>query len=286
MARGPSRGTESTAVEPAPGGLIYDVAGVPGPLKPPSPLVGFNNNVKHKGRIFHVQTEDSGVNRPRITTHLFADGGRIVKTARTDYSEYIGRPDMSAVVRRLMKEQHKGMFIALRDGQLDELVDRICGPVPQSSLAAGDRFSLPPMSAVPSSVVASADLPNVGSPPAIEPPPPSQPLIPRRPAPTLTDLVLADLEGAKPRAVPPPKPPRAPSTPGGGAANASATAAAGGARPPRPPSSRYAAPRPAAIFSSTESQGSLFGGGSISEKSLDEVILSYLAEDLDGPADK
>lgn len=255
-------------------------------MKPPSPLVGFNNNVKHKGRIFHVQTEDSGVNRPRITTHLFADGGRIVKTTRTDYSEYIGRADMTAVVRRLMKEQHKAMFIALRDGQLDESVDHICGPPPQNSPSVAERFSLPPMPAVPSSVMAVADLPAPDRTTAAHPeqPPPSQPLIPRRPAPTLTDLVLADLEGARARAVPPPKPPRG----GAGAPGLVPVdaAAAAAARAPRAPSGRYAAPRPAAIFSSTEGQGSLFGGGSISEKSLDEVILSYLAEDLDGPADE
>jgi hypothetical protein len=49
-------------------------------------------------------------------------------------------------------------------------------------------------------------------------------------------------------------------------------------------SARYAAPRPAAIFSPqapAEPNPSLFGRPSISEQSLDEVILSYLAEDLD-----
>lgn len=102
------------------------------------------------------------------------------------------------------------MFIALRDGQLDESVDHICGPPPQNSPSVAERFSLPPMPAVPSSVMAVADLPAPDRTTAAHPeqPPPSQPLIPRRPAPTLTDLVLADLEGARARAVPPPKPPR------------------------------------------------------------------------------
>jgi hypothetical protein len=50
--------------------------------------------------------------------------------------------------------------------------------------------------------------------------------------------------------------------------------------------SRYAAARPAAIFSPNQEQRSLFGGASISEQSLDEVILSYLAEDLEGTPDK
>lgn len=60
---------------------------------------------------------------------------------------------------------------------------------------------------------------------------------------------------------------------------------------PRAPASnrgaaqRYAPSRPASIFGSSRPQegSSIFGEDLISEKSLDEVILSYLAEDLEGP---
>ncbi len=45
--------------------------------------VGFNNNVKYKAQTFHIQTEDSGLGKPHIITHLFADGGRILKTTKT-----------------------------------------------------------------------------------------------------------------------------------------------------------------------------------------------------------
>jgi hypothetical protein len=50
-----------------------------------------------------------------------------------------------------------------------------------------------------------------------------------------------------------------------------------------PPAARYAPSRPASIFANNRpAEGmSIFGGEEISEKSLDEVILSYLAEDLD-----
>lgn len=89
---------------------------------PPPPLLGYNNNVRHRGRVFHIQTEDSGVANPRIMTHLFADGGRIVKSTRTDYSEHLGRTDLAETVRGLMKDQHKAMFVALRGGELDALI--------------------------------------------------------------------------------------------------------------------------------------------------------------------
>jgi hypothetical protein len=88
-----------------------------------SPLLGYNNNVRHRGRVFHIQTEDSGVNHPHIITHLFMDGGRILKSVKKSYAEHVGTDNMSETVRVMMKEQHKAMFIALRDGQFDALVD-------------------------------------------------------------------------------------------------------------------------------------------------------------------
>lgn len=88
-------------------------------MKAPSPLVGFNNNLKHKGCVYHVQTEDSGIKYPHIITHLFADGGRILKSVKTSYSSIVGHPAMAEIVRALMKEQHKAMIIALRQGQFE-----------------------------------------------------------------------------------------------------------------------------------------------------------------------
>ena len=107
-------------------------------MKSPSPLLGFNNNVRHKGRVFHIQTEDSGVKHPHVITHLFADGGRIVRSTKTSYAEYVGDEEMPRKVRALMQEQHKAMFIALRACKFDHLLEGIPLAEPQ----AGHR---PPM---------------------------------------------------------------------------------------------------------------------------------------------
>jgi hypothetical protein len=58
--------------------------------------------------------------------------------------------------------------------------------------------------------------------------------------------------------------------------------------PEKSPSGRYLASRPTsqAATSRPPDGRSLFGDDLISEKSLDEVILSYLAEDLDTPPPK
>lgn len=179
-------------------------AGSPGSLfiMPPPPLLGYNNNVRHRGRIFHIQTEDSGVNSPRIMTHLFADGGRIVKSTRTDYSEHLEQEDMAVVVKNMMKEQHKAMFVALRSGELDDLIGF------------------------------SEDLTKEAE--------------PEEKAPLGTKK--------------------------------------GSSAPPAPGEDKgaYAAPRSAGIFSvapPSSHPGSIFGEVGLDEKSLDDAILSYLAED-------
>ena len=87
-----------------------------------SPQLGFNNNVRHKGRVFHIQTEDSGVKHPHVITHLFADGGRILKTTKTSYAEFLEEAELAKKVRGLMQEQHKAMFIALRAGKFDAVI--------------------------------------------------------------------------------------------------------------------------------------------------------------------
>src|SRR5450755_1681417 len=91
--------------------------------KDPSPLLGYNNNIRHKNRVFHIQTEDSGIKHPHVITHLFMDGGRILKSVKTSYAAELGKDKLGDVVRQMMKDQHKAMFRALRDGALDPIVD-------------------------------------------------------------------------------------------------------------------------------------------------------------------
>jgi hypothetical protein len=85
--------------------------------------VGFNNNIKYRGLVFHVQTEDSGLDKPHIITHLFADGGRIIKSHKRTYAQEVSRSDVAIFVRGLMKSQHMEMAIMLREGRFDPVID-------------------------------------------------------------------------------------------------------------------------------------------------------------------
>jgi len=85
-----------------------------------SPLVGYNTNVRHRGKLYHIQTEDSGIHHPHVITHVFADGGRIIASRKTEYAQHLGAQDLPSIVKRLMQEQHKAMFIELRDCVYDD----------------------------------------------------------------------------------------------------------------------------------------------------------------------
>ncbi|MBX3190765.1 MAG: hypothetical protein KF819_27455 [Labilithrix sp.] len=140
-------------------------------------MLGYNNNVRHKNRVFHIQTEDSGVNHPHIITHLFMDGGRILKSVKKSYAEHVGADGMSETVRVLMKEQHKAMFIALRDGQFDHLVDGGAparAPAPSSPEIPPAAPSAPEVAAAPAAPAAPVH-PSGQLAPATQPDPPVAP---------------------------------------------------------------------------------------------------------------
>jgi pSer/pThr/pTyr-binding forkhead associated (FHA) protein len=85
--------------------------------------IGFNNNIKFREQVFHVQTEDSGLDQPHIVTHLFADGGRVIKSHKRSYTGEVSRSDVSEYVRGLMKAQHLEMVALLREGRFDGIID-------------------------------------------------------------------------------------------------------------------------------------------------------------------
>src|SRR5512134_1126355 len=87
-------------------------------------VVGFNHNIKHKGKMYHIQTEDSGLENPRIVTHLFV-GGNIIASKKTSYADIVGAENLTQVVRELMEEQHKEMLRNLIAGVYDDTDEEI-----------------------------------------------------------------------------------------------------------------------------------------------------------------
>jgi hypothetical protein len=169
-------------------------------------VVGFNHNIKHKGKMYHIQTEDSGLENPHIITHLFV-GGNILASKKTSYADIVGADNLAQVVRELMEEQHKEMLRNLINGVYDD-IDAAYGEkaghfAPGQIHADGKTVQLQP----------GVEMPEDDGPKSLPP------------------EVIAARQG------------------------------------------------PAPVLRNDGAE-TLFGEDLISEKSLDEVILSYLAEDL------
>jgi hypothetical protein len=122
-------------------------------------VTGFNHNIKYKGRVYHVQTEDSGVNNPHIITHLFV-GGNILASKKTSYADILNAESLAEVVRELMEEQHKEMLRNLINGVYDGFETGVrhyqpgqLGSAEDSAHARPHPGQAAPKAAAPSSVL-------------------------------------------------------------------------------------------------------------------------------------
>jgi hypothetical protein len=112
-------------------------------------ITGFNTNVRYRGRVFHVQTEDSGRRHPHVISHLYFEG-TILASEKRDYADVIDSEDLTSVVRGLMDEQHRAMLASLRRGGFDDVItERL-----DSAEPSADRF---PAAAQPAPSSAAQD---------------------------------------------------------------------------------------------------------------------------------
>jgi hypothetical protein len=79
-------------------------------------ITGFNTDVKYKGVVYHVQTEDKGRSNPIIETLIYK-GGEILGSRRLPYADLLKTPDDESTITKLMEDQHKGMIIEVKRGR-------------------------------------------------------------------------------------------------------------------------------------------------------------------------
>jgi hypothetical protein len=112
-----------------------------------SPQLGYNHNIPHRGRLYHVQTEDSGIDRAHIFTHVFYDG-TIISSNKVDYAgardEHAsgGGGEFDGVVVGLMQESHKSMIRRLRNGEFDAKIVLVIGEHPAESNKAPEAQAI------------------------------------------------------------------------------------------------------------------------------------------------
>ena len=80
-------------------------------------ITGFNSDVKFRGLVYHVQTEDKGKVNPLIETLIYR-GGEILASRRLPYAELNEGPAAEEAISRLMEEQHNAMILEVKRGGL------------------------------------------------------------------------------------------------------------------------------------------------------------------------
>ena len=163
-------------------------------MAPRPPLRGYNHNIRYRSRIYHVQTEDSGVDNPHLFTHMY-HGGVIIASAKCDYSEHVANEDHVPLVKKMMQAQHKQLMKELRRGAYDEKIVQLLGcldpeaegesVIPAADAAPAEAMA-PDMAAEPSEAAAQA------APEAAQAPPAEAPLSETAPAPVPPEAPHAD----------------------------------------------------------------------------------------------
>lgn len=105
-------------------------------------LTGYNTDFKFQGKVYHIQTEDGGVNSPSITSLLYHQGA-ILASRKTSYADIIKADCLEEVVRELMMGQHKQMIRDLMQGKLQSQAS-VQPPTPQPAPKAAPIKEPPP----------------------------------------------------------------------------------------------------------------------------------------------
>lgn len=81
-------------------------------------ITGYNTDVRHGNRVFHVQTEDKGIGNPKVETLIYV-GGEILDSFRSSYEDMIASGMNEEVLQTRMDEQHKAIIRDIKNGKYD-----------------------------------------------------------------------------------------------------------------------------------------------------------------------
>ena len=91
-------------------------------------ITGFNTDIEYQGVVYHVQTEDKGLDSPLILSLVYA-GGAILASKRSRYEDLIEAGFNEEVLTQRLQRQHRLICAAINAGRLEEL-KRMGGKAP------------------------------------------------------------------------------------------------------------------------------------------------------------
>jgi len=82
-------------------------------------ITGFNTDVQYEGRVFHVQTEDKGLDNPVVESLVYT-GGEIITSRRSSYGDLVRANEYSeSEIARRMETQHQAIIREILSGRFD-----------------------------------------------------------------------------------------------------------------------------------------------------------------------
>jgi len=83
-------------------------------------ITGFNTDIEHDGVMYHVQTEDKGLDTPIILSLVYA-GGTILASKRSPYEDLIAAGFSDELLAERLKRQHKLICAAIHSERINDL---------------------------------------------------------------------------------------------------------------------------------------------------------------------
>jgi hypothetical protein len=83
-------------------------------------ITGFNTDIEHNGTVYHVQTEDKGLETPLILSLVYV-GGAILASKRAPYDDLLVAGFDQAVLGERLQRQHKLICAAINAGRIEDL---------------------------------------------------------------------------------------------------------------------------------------------------------------------
>jgi hypothetical protein len=105
-------------------------------------ITGFNTDIKHNEKVYHIQTEDKGLQNPYIESLVYV-GGEILASKKTSYAEQVKGGVDEKWIGSLMEQQHRTMIAAIKRGRFDTPAD------PTKSVPSRPTMQVPTPTGVP-----------------------------------------------------------------------------------------------------------------------------------------
>ena len=112
-------------------------------------ITGFNTDIEHDGVVYHVQTEDKGLETPLILSLVYS-GGAILASKRARYEDLIATGYSDEALSERLTRQHKLICAAIHAGRIDDLKRMSGAPatvpasVPMAEIPAAEHEATEP----------------------------------------------------------------------------------------------------------------------------------------------